>query len=84
MLGESFTFSQLFSILGDPLENGTARFVRLHGWEELRRSSILACDDPHHPENFRFTDPEVRAGVLANLNPSERSRLQERITASVW
>ncbi len=83
MLGESFTFPQLFSILGDPMENGTARFHLLLGWRELSEEGLLGAEDPTRPERFHFTNPELREDVLESLMPEERRRLEARISDSV-
>ena len=82
VLGETFTFPQLISILGDAGDHGTARFVDLSGWAKLRSGGLIVSEDPARPECFRFANARDRERLLERLDVPERERLEARVTSS--
>ncbi len=82
MLGETFSFSQLFAILGSEAEQGTHRFLQVIALTELREAGFVVADDPERPDQWRFARENDRQGVLEALGDAERERLRGRIERS--
>ena len=70
------------SIVGDPSEHGTHRFLEMLALAELRDGGWIVGVDPARPECLRFADPADRQRALTRLDETERRRLEARRVAS--